>query len=114
MNQLEILRENQRALRRAMRELERERTNLQRQEKNLTIEIKQMAKKGQMVQLRVHSLSQHKANLPDLSLLSTVCCEDHGARSRAHAFSDHQILPTQVTPPGCQPPHAGAWFPLTS
>jgi charged multivesicular body protein 2A len=45
----EILRENQRALRRAMRELERERTNLQRQEKNLTIEIKQMAKKGQMV-----------------------------------------------------------------
>lgn len=32
-----------------MRELERERTNLQRQEKNLTIEIKQMAKKGQMV-----------------------------------------------------------------
>jgi charged multivesicular body protein 2A len=44
----EILRENQRALRRAMRELERERTNLQRQEKNLTIEIKQMAKKGQM------------------------------------------------------------------
>jgi len=47
----EILRESQRALRRAIRELERERMNLQRQEKNLTIEIKQMAKKGQMVRL---------------------------------------------------------------
>lgn len=46
----EVLRENQRILRRSMRDIERERMTLQRQEKSLTIEIKNMAKKGQMVQ----------------------------------------------------------------
>ena len=44
----EVLRENQRLLNKSMRELDRERTNLQRQEKKITVEIRKMAKQGQM------------------------------------------------------------------
>ena len=45
----EMLREHQRVLRRSMREMDRERNALVRQEKQLTIEIKKMARQGQMV-----------------------------------------------------------------
>ena len=45
----EILRENQRMIRRSQREIDRERTALQRQEKQITVEIKKMAKQNQMV-----------------------------------------------------------------
>ena len=45
----ELLRQNQRALNRAMRELDRERQKLEAQEKKIIIDIKKMAKQGQMV-----------------------------------------------------------------
>ncbi|EGC39387.1 hypothetical protein DICPUDRAFT_45207 [Dictyostelium purpureum] len=44
----EILRENQRALNKSMREIDRERVNLQNQEKKIILDIKKMAKQGQM------------------------------------------------------------------
>ena len=43
-----MLREHQRALNRAIREMDRERTKLQQQEKKLIVEIKKLAKQGQM------------------------------------------------------------------
>ena len=55
----EILREHQRTLRKSMREIDRERTALQRQEKQITIEIKKMAKQGQMV-LKIFYYSNKK------------------------------------------------------
>ena len=48
----ELLRQNQRALTRAMRELDRERQKLEAQEKKIIIDIKKMAKQGQMVRGR--------------------------------------------------------------
>lgn len=45
----EQMRENKRTMNRAIRELDRERVSLQNQEKKLVIEIKKMAKEGQMV-----------------------------------------------------------------
>jgi len=47
-NTQEVLRENQRLLKRSVREIERERTTLQQQEKKIIIEIKKSAKQGQM------------------------------------------------------------------
>uniref|UniRef100_A0A8C3Q0L9 Uncharacterized protein n=1 Tax=Chrysolophus pictus TaxID=9089 RepID=A0A8C3Q0L9_CHRPC len=47
----ELLRQNQRALTRAMRELDRERQKLEAQEKKIIIDIKKMAKQGQMLKL---------------------------------------------------------------
>lgn len=44
----EVLREHQRALNKAMREMDRERMTLQTQEKRTIIEIKKLAKQGQM------------------------------------------------------------------
>jgi charged multivesicular body protein 2A len=44
----EVLRENQRLLRRSVREIERERISLQQQEKKIIVEIKKSAKQGQM------------------------------------------------------------------
>jgi len=49
----EILRENQRLIRRSQREIDRERVALQRQEKQITVEIKQMAKQNQMASARI-------------------------------------------------------------
>ena len=48
----ELLRQNQMALTRAMRELDRERQKLEAQEKKIIIDIKKMAKQGQMVRGR--------------------------------------------------------------
>ncbi len=45
----EILREHQRNINRAMRDIDRERTSLQNQEKKIVIEMKKLAKQGQMV-----------------------------------------------------------------
>ncbi|KFP79368.1 Charged multivesicular body protein 2a, partial [Acanthisitta chloris] len=45
----ELLRQNQRALGRALRELDRERQKLEAQEKKIIVDIKKMAKQGQMV-----------------------------------------------------------------
>ncbi|XP_071274504.1 charged multivesicular body protein 2a isoform X2 [Agelaius tricolor] len=49
----ELLRQNQRALSRAVRELERERQKLEAQEKKIIVDIKKMAKQGQMDAVRV-------------------------------------------------------------
>uniref|UniRef100_A0A674H9B2 Charged multivesicular body protein 2a n=1 Tax=Taeniopygia guttata TaxID=59729 RepID=A0A674H9B2_TAEGU len=49
----ELLRQNQRALSRAVRELERERLKLEAQEKKIIVDIKKMAKQGQMDAVRV-------------------------------------------------------------
>jgi len=45
----EMLRTNQRALNKAMRDLDRERAHLEQQEKKVIVDIKKMAKMGQMV-----------------------------------------------------------------
>lgn len=44
-----MIRQYQRALERSMRELDRERQKLEQQEKKIVIDIKQSAKKGQLV-----------------------------------------------------------------
>jgi charged multivesicular body protein 2A len=49
----ELLRQNQRALNKAMRELDRERQRLEQQEKKIIMDIKKMAKMGQMDSVRV-------------------------------------------------------------
>jgi len=45
----EVLREHQRLIRKSMREMDRERNALQLSEKKIIIEIKKMARQGQMV-----------------------------------------------------------------
>jgi charged multivesicular body protein 2A len=49
----ELLRQNQRALNKAMREMDRERQRLEQQEKKIIMDIKKMAKMGQMDSVRV-------------------------------------------------------------
>jgi len=49
----EVLREHQRSLNRAMRDIDRERTGLQNQEKKITIEMKKLAKQGQMGAVKI-------------------------------------------------------------
>lgn len=45
----EMLRKNQRALNKAMRDLDRERLKMEQQEKKIIVDIKKLAKEGQMV-----------------------------------------------------------------
>lgn len=45
----EMLRKNQRALTKAMRDLDRENARMEQQEKKIIMDIKKMAKDGQMV-----------------------------------------------------------------
>ena len=45
----EMLRQNQRALNKAMRDLDREKQRMEQQEKKVIMDIKKMAKMGQMV-----------------------------------------------------------------
>lgn len=49
----EMLRQNQRALNKVIRELDRERASLERQEKKLVVDIKKMAKSGQMEAVKI-------------------------------------------------------------
>lgn len=49
----ELLRQNQRALARATRELDRERQKLEAQEKKIILDIKKMAKQGQMDAVKI-------------------------------------------------------------
>jgi len=49
----EVLREHQRSLNRAIRDIDRERTGLQNQEKKITIEMKKLAKQGQMGAVKI-------------------------------------------------------------
>lgn len=48
----EMLKQNQRALTRAMRDLDREKTGLERQEKKIIMDIKKMAKQGEMAAVK--------------------------------------------------------------
>jgi charged multivesicular body protein 2A len=52
----EMLRQNQRALNKAMRDLDRERQKMEQQENKIKIDIKKMAKQGQMVSRYLSSL----------------------------------------------------------
>lgn len=47
----ELLRKNQRALNKAMRDLDREKQKMEQQEKKIIIDIKKLAKEGQMVSI---------------------------------------------------------------
>ncbi|KAM4643719.1 charged multivesicular body protein 2a [Amazona ochrocephala] len=49
----ELLRQNQRALARAMRDLDRERSKLEAQEKKIIVDIKKMAKQGQLDAVKI-------------------------------------------------------------
>ena len=49
----EMLRRNQRSLNKAMRDLDRERMKMEQQEKKIIIDIKKMAKQGQMDAVKV-------------------------------------------------------------
>jgi len=49
----QMLRENQRALNRVIRDLDRERTKMDQQEKKIVVDIKKMAKDGQMDAVKV-------------------------------------------------------------
>ncbi len=49
----EMLRKNQRALNKAMRELDRERAKMEQQEKKIIMDIKKMAKAGQMDAVKI-------------------------------------------------------------
>merc|ERR1719422_2132667 len=49
----EQLKKNQRALNKAMRELDRERAKMEQQEKKLIMDIKKMAKAGQMDAVKI-------------------------------------------------------------
>jgi hypothetical protein len=53
----EMLRKNQRALNKAMRDLDRERARMEQQEKKIIMDIKKLAKDGQMViQIKISEL----------------------------------------------------------
>ncbi|GAB6023943.1 Charged multivesicular body protein 2A [Chamberlinius hualienensis] len=53
MSPEELLRKNQRALNKAMRDLDRERAKMEQQEKKIIMDIKKMAKDGQMDAVKV-------------------------------------------------------------
>lgn len=63
----EMLRQNQRALNKAMRDLDRERSKMEQQEKKVIADIKNMAKKGQMVRVTM-SLLEFKCSYTSSTL----------------------------------------------
>ena len=79
----EQMRENKRTITRAIRELDRERTNLQNQEKKLVLDIKKMAKEGQMVRTppEYKFVDNHRVGIG----------EDYGK-----GFSSHQSICNEI------------------
>ena len=85
----EMLRNNQRALNKAMRDLDRERTHLENQEKKVIMDIKKMAKMGQMDAVKVmdkdlvrtraacKKFMLMKANIQAVSLKITTLKSNH-------------------------------------
>jgi Fe2+ transport system protein B len=59
----EMLRQNQRALNKAMRDLDRERSKMEQQEKKVIADIKNMAKKGQMVSVVGKNMSSPRKSI---------------------------------------------------
>ena len=82
----EILRENQRMLKKAIRELEKEVSNLKKQETKLISEIKKSAKANQMSVVKIQAKDlvrtrnyvtrfiEMKTHLNAVSLKMQVCC----------------------------------------
>eukprot|EP00027_Filamoeba_sp_ATCC50430_P003178 CAMPEP_0168556858 /NCGR_PEP_ID=MMETSP0413-20121227/9111_1 /TAXON_ID=136452 /ORGANISM="Filamoeba nolandi, Strain NC-AS-23-1" /LENGTH=214 /DNA_ID=CAMNT_0008587841 /DNA_START=75 /DNA_END=719 /DNA_ORIENTATION=- len=69
----EVLREHQRNINRSIREIDRERTGLQNQEKKIIIEMKKLAKEGQMgaVKIMAKDLVRTRANITKFYKLRT-------------------------------------------
>lgn len=84
-----MLRQNQRALNKAMRDLDRERAHLEQQEKKVIMDIKKMAKMGQMDAVKVMAkdlvrtrnavkkFMLMKANIQAVSLKITTLKSNH-------------------------------------
>ena len=73
----EIIRENQRMIKKAIREMEKEITSLKAQEKKLTADIKKSAKTGQMVSDECLNCATYGKLIYMLTLLSSVLlCRD--------------------------------------
>jgi len=87
----EILREHQRNINRAMREIDRERTNLQNQEKKITVEIKKLAKQGQMgaVKIMAKDLVRTRNNVTKFYKMRT---ELQAVSLRIQTISSHQTM----------------------
>eukprot|EP01119_Soliformovum_irregulare_P002338 TRINITY_DN12611_c0_g1_i1.p1 TRINITY_DN12611_c0_g1~~TRINITY_DN12611_c0_g1_i1.p1 ORF type:complete len:218 (-),score=66.49 TRINITY_DN12611_c0_g1_i1:95-748(-) len=87
----EILREHQRTLNRSIRELDRERTALQNQEKKITVEIKKLAKQGQMgaVRIMAKDLVRTRANVTKFYKMRT---ELQAVSLRIQVMKSHQSM----------------------
>lgn len=120
----EMLRENKRMLDKAIRELDRERMSLQQQEKKTIVEIKKMAKEGQMVRCaawlgkppplpppptaRTSSkvLSAHPAACVCVAMSvcavhnKTGCCQGHGQVPHPQQACSHQAARPQIAAAG--------------
>jgi len=87
----EILREHQRNLNRSIREIDRERTALQNQEKKITIEMKKLAKQGQMgaVKIMAKDLVRTRANVTKFYKMRT---ELQAVSLRIQTIKSHQAM----------------------
>eukprot|EP01114_Cavostelium_apophysatum_P011197 TRINITY_DN253_c0_g1_i1.p1 TRINITY_DN253_c0_g1~~TRINITY_DN253_c0_g1_i1.p1 ORF type:complete len:211 (+),score=79.08 TRINITY_DN253_c0_g1_i1:120-752(+) len=87
----EILREHQRNLNRSIREIDRERTALQNQEKKITIEMKKLAKQGQMgaVKIMAKDLVRTRNNVTKFYKMRT---ELQAVSLRIQTIKSHQAM----------------------
>jgi len=87
----EILREHQRSLNKAIREIDRERTGLQNQEKKLIVEIKKLAKQGQMgaVKIMAKDLVRTRGNVTKFYKMRT---ELQAVSLRIQTLSSEQTM----------------------
>jgi len=87
----EILREHQRNLNRSIREIDRERVGLQNQEKKITVEMKKLAKQGQMgaVKIMAKDLVRTRANVTKFYKMRT---ELQAVSLRIQTLKSHQAM----------------------
>jgi charged multivesicular body protein 2A len=108
----EVLRENKRLLDRSIRDIDRERMGLQTQEKKLVIEIKKMAKQGQMDAVKVMAKSmirnrkavtkmhQLKSHLQGISLrIQTLKSTQSMAQAMRGATKAMSVMSSQLSVP---------------
>uniref|UniRef100_A0A914QQN6 Charged multivesicular body protein 2a n=1 Tax=Panagrolaimus davidi TaxID=227884 RepID=A0A914QQN6_9BILA len=111
----ELLRQNQRALNKAMREMDRERQRLEQQEKKIIMDIKKMAKMGQMDSVRVMAKDlvrtrqyvkkfiMMKANIQAVSLkIQTLKSQDAMAQAMKGVTRAMQTMNKQLNLPQIQ------------
>jgi charged multivesicular body protein 2A len=111
----ELLRQNQRALNKAMREMDRERQRLEQQEKKIIMDIKKMAKMGQMDSVRVMAKDlvrtrqyvkkfiMMKANIQAVSLkVQTLKSQDAMAQAMKGVTRAMQTMNKQLNLPQIQ------------